>query len=202
MKLKKYFKTALILFLAMSVFFGISYLYLYKNMQYESKSAEKSEENIPYYDTPQNCGVVFLLENSVNILIYLDFEKEISYIIDMGGSVPKNDFGYTADYKIKLDYYTASSFIDRIGGIDIKTDGENLRYTGIQVCDCVREDASFLPLVMKSVCEKISDVGISLEDLVFLIKNSDTDMTVPVCFYWPERLGSLFSNAIFVNWEF
>ena len=203
MKFKKYFKTALLLFFSTLIFFGLSYFYLSSSLERNKKQTEKNEEHISYYEDIENCGIKVSLPGEINLLIYLDFTKEISYIIYIDNNMG-DYFGYSEDYKITFDYQTLSLFIDRFGGIDMPADYEMQRYTGVQICDMLQQDKSkeFIYDLLDAQFKKISQIGISNEDFVFLIKNTSTNLTVPVCFYWPEHMQNMFSNATFVNWEF
>lgn len=202
--MKKYLRLAIILFLSALTFFGSSYFYLYNSLENEKKTADIKEEKIPYSQTPENRGLLFNINEDKAVLFFLDFSKEISYIIRIDNhSNTVNDYaGYPIDYKFDMDYYVLSSVFDRLGGLDLDIDGEVLRYTGIQVCDILSTAEPDIPIkVISALCAKISENGFSSDDFIFLIENTGTSLTVPECMYWQEFVKNIFSNVIFVNWE-
>lgn len=202
--MKKYFKTAMAFFLSAAMFFCCSYLYLNNSLKNE-RQADKKQQNIPYSETPENCGLHFLLPAGRELLFFLDFEQEISYIIDINKNTTyKNDYaGYSADYNFTLDYSVLSDIFDRLGGLDLVIENEELRFTGIQVCDlmCKNTGDDLSLKIVTAVCARLAENGFSGDDFVYLIENSDTDLKMPVCIYWEDRIKSIFSNAVFVNWE-
>lgn len=202
--MKKYLRLAVILFVSVSVFFGASYLYLYNSLKSEQKAADVKEDKIPYDNTPENCGLLFVMPEDKKLLFFLDFRQEISYIINVENNGVSGDFaGYPADYRFITDYYSLAAVIDRLGGIDMEIEGEVLRYTGIQVCDLVFKDcpSDIRFKAVSSLCERISENGFSNDDFAFLIENTKTNLKMPDCFYWQKYIKSIFSNSVFVNWE-
>lgn len=203
--MKKYLKIALILFLSLTVFFGSSYLYLYKSLKSRQKPTDEKQEGVPYFETPENCGLLFYLPNENKVLFFLDFEQEMSYIINIyeNDDIMGNYVGYPVDYRFEIDYHILSLLFDRLGGLDLGADGEARRFTGIQVCDimCKNPPNEVLYEIVFQVCDRISQNGYNIDDFTFLIENSKTNLTVPVCFYWQDRIKKLFSNSVFVNWE-
>ena len=202
--MKKYLKISIILFLSVTVFFGSSYLYLYQNLKGQQQPADEKQDDVPYFETPENCGLLFYLPNDHKVLIFLDFEQEISYIISINvDDVSDSYVGYPIDYRFEIDYYLLSMLFDRLGGLDLSTDDELLRFTGIQVCDIICKNPTNQALyeIISQVCVRISQNGYTIDDFTFLIENSKTNLTVPVCFYWQDNINKLFSNAVFVNWE-
>lgn len=202
--MKKYLKLAIIMFLSSCIFFGASYFYLYESLKNEEKAADIKQNNIPYSEISENRGLLFRI-NGKKVLFFLDFQQEISYIvnIDNNDDILDDYAGYPIDYKFDIDYYVLSSVVDRIGGLDLEIKNEILRYTGVQVCDIINTDYSpDIPLkIVSAVCKKISETGFSNDDFVFLIDNTNTALTVPECLYWQEYIKSVFANAVFVNWE-
>lgn len=202
--MKKYLKLSLIIILSASVFFGCSYFYLYKSLEKNQKNVDNKQENVPYFETPENCGLHFLLPAGKELLFFLDFEKEIAYIIniDKPYNKAKEYLGYPLDYRFTLDYPVLSVVFDRLGGLELESEGEVLRLTGIQVCDALCRDTSgdFFRETVTAVCKRISQNGFSGEDFIFLIDNTETNLTVPACLYWQDYMSNMFTNAVFVNW--
>lgn len=203
--MKKFFKIAMILFLCGTVFFVSSFFYLNFKLKESEIKTDNAEHNIPYFYCPQNCGIMIFLPNEKNVLFYLDFEQEMSYIININNYKDSLDsyVGYPIDYNLTVDYYTLSLIFDRVGGIDLQIGDEIFRYTGIQVCDMLSGDSEgdFHLKVITAFCERLSTNGFSGEDFKFLLSHSATDLKMPVCLYWQDYIESMFSNTVFVNWE-
>ena len=201
---KNFLKSAFIFFLCASIFFGCSYFYLYKSLEKTKKVTGETEDKVPYYELPDNCGLRFFMPGEREIIISLDFTEEIAYIININkeNGLKGSYAGYTVDYDFTLDYSVLSELFDRLGGLDLKNNGEELRFTGVQVCDrlCTNNSANFHFEVVCAVCERIAQSGFSADDFVYLLENSDTRLTVPVCIYWQPHLEKMFANAVFVNW--
>ena len=202
--MKKYLKTSFIIFLCGCIFFAGAYFYLNKNLESKNKAADTKKEDIPYSEVPENCGLHFLLPANREVLFFLDFEEKISYIINIyeKANYRSGYAGYSFDYTFTVDYSVLSALIDRIGGLDLISGEETLRFTGIQVCDCLCTNGSpeFYYEVTNSFCDRLAQNGFSGEDFVFLIENTETGLTVPVCLYWQEYIKDMFANAVFVNW--
>lgn len=202
--MKKYLKISFVIFLCACVFFAGSYFYLYKNLQNGEKTAGTKKDDVPYYEVPENCGLHFLLPAGREVLFFLDFEKEISYIINIfeHTDLKSSYAGYSFDYCFTVDYTVLSALVDRIGGLDLRSGDETLRFTGIEVCDalCKNSSPEFSFEVITSFCDRIAQNGFSGEDFVYLIENTETKLTVPICLYWQDYIKDMFSNAVFVNW--
>ena len=74
-------------------------------------------------------------------------------------------------------------------------DGIKTRLTGIQTVKLLNNNSQNETEILSCVLDAVSETGLSIQDLVFLIENSDTDLTGPDCFDWPERLKGLFQNS-------
>ena len=109
--------------------------------------------------------------------------------------------GYSIDYSITLDYDIIAGIIDRIGGIELESDGELLRYTGIQVVDLIytNEPKDAARNIITAIFSAISKNGFSKSDFVYIIDNGNTDLTVPICFDWPLYIKALCRNFSFAN---
>lgn len=203
--MKKYIKTAIIIFLCGAVFFVSAFLYLNFSLKESKIKTDNTEKNIPYFDYPQSCGILLCLPDEKKVMFYLDFEQEISYIINIDNYYDNLDsyVGYPIDYKISANYYTLSLVFDRVGGIDMEIDENVLRYTGIQVCDmlALNDSSEFRLKVISAFCERLAKRGFSAEDFKYLISRCDTDLKMPICLYWQDYVKSMFENTVFVNWE-
>lgn len=202
--MKKFLKYASVVLICALIFFGCSYFYLNKNLKTAEMPAGKNRENVPYRETPENCGLRFFLPGKKVMLIFLDFTEQISYIIniDSNNTAGNAYAGYGFSYDFTLDYSVLSELFDRLGGLDLDINGEALRLTGVEVCDrlCRDNSGNFAFNVANAVCGRLAADGFSGDDFVYLLENSGTNLTVPVCIYWQPHIKKMFANAVFVNW--
>lgn len=163
--------------------------------------AEKKQEKVPYYESvPQNVSVLLTVLDS-KTLFFLDFEKENMRVLSVGEEDGYTFYGYSTDYYSECSLNTVSGIIDIIGGIELEINDEKLNYTGIQVKEILEynTDKTMETEILKKTIEKISKTGFSKEDFLYIIKNSNTNLTVPDCYNWEKYIGKLCKNAIFVN---
>ena len=196
-------KTALAVFLSFLLFFGVSWGYLETTLKKNEASVDTKDYTVPYQSTPDNCGILLQTPLERRWLIYLDFENEQLMILQASplSSDATEHLGYPIDYHINADFELISGLIDRVGGVELKIDGTTLRYTGVQVSDllCSDDRNDVKKQVFSAFFENISKNGFSKGDFVYIIDNSETDLTMPVCFDWPKRLEQMCRGVSFVN---
>lgn len=204
--MKKRLKLVLIfigvILLSIGIMVGSAYIYLEASLR--ADNTDNSQENIPYTaPLPDSVGVLFLLPDNCGYLFYLGFADDellITTVTDYDGD--KDYYGYTATYEILCDYTFLAEFIDRLGGIELYDSGKTLRYTGIQIIDKIYTGSNNSDLkkeVVRRVFEKIADVGITKEDFSFIISSTETNLTVPYCYYWPPYLTEIAEKTRFIN---
>lgn len=198
-KLKKIF----IIFFCLCLFFGLSYVYLYFNFNDSVKAADKKDNTVPYRNLPDNTGIAFLIPDSSAVLMYLDFEKECINIINIEqyDSYNRLYYGYNVDFTVEIDYTLIGEIVDMVGGVEISLDGEVMRYTGIQTVDLIstNTDISIKNIIINEIFNRISKNGFSKDDFVYIIENSNSDLSVVDCIYWFTCLDEMFYNINFVN---
>ena len=186
--------------LACIIFIGSGYLYL----SHELKPAEIGEESVPYYNsTPENAGVMFDI-CSDRVLFYMDFEKNNMRVIfdPKITSIGANLYGYSVDYTISGNYDLLGYIIDVMGGIELESEEEILRYTGVQIADMLSKTADTNELsrkIISKLLEKIGEKGFGKENFLYIIENSETNLTVPDCYYWSDYMKSICRNATVIN---
>ncbi len=208
MKRKFFKKTALkrafIFFSCALVFLGSSYAYLKTNLGSESKQqAEVKDYTVPYERIPDDKGIMFVAPDNSGILAYLCFTDSAIRLVNIEyyDESQSEYFGYEVDFTVKTDFELIAGIIDRVGGINLEKDGQILRYTGVQIIDMisVNYDANIKTQIISAVFTQISKNGFSKEDFVYIIENSDTNLTVPDCYYWPDRIADMSRRVGFVN---
>ena len=157
---------------------------------------------------PENTAIVFLWEEGGGDIVYLDFENERIEIILLPQKVDENAalvYGYTQFEAVKANHLLLSGIIDRLGGIELEestVSGTPLRYTGAQVVALIGsspEDFELKRRITEKIFEKISSLGFSNKDFMFIINNSNTTISFPDCYGWSERLGNMSENIVIMN---
>ena len=201
--LKKIFKLALITFLSTAIFFGAAYAYLDYSLKNATTNIDKKDFSVQYDRTPQNCGIALVFSDNSAALVYLDFKEVCVRILDVESydSTRPEYNGYTADYTISVSYELVEGIIDRVGGINIEKDNECYRYTGAQVIDLIaygRVD-NIKKQILKQVFDKISKNSFSKEDIVYIIENSESNLSFVDCIDWIDYLKDMCRRVEFVN---
>ncbi len=175
------------------------YYYLNKSI----KPADTDTESVPYtFSAPQNSGIIISINESPTF-VYLDFEEEwLRVIIPPSRDFENEIYGYPIDYKIAADYDFVTALIDYAGGIELDIEGKSLRYTGVQVTDILSRTADTSELkrnIINSLLEKISVDGIDSEILNYIVEKTETNLSMPDCYYWDGYIKKLCSNGKIIN---
>ncbi len=201
--LNRIFKIAIITFLSGAIFFGAAYAYLDYNFSKTATDIDQKDYAVPYNRVPKSCGVVFVFPDNTATLVYLDFDRENIRLLNIDAyeqSCPEY-YGYSVDYNINISYELIEGIIDRVGGIDITQNGETLRYTGVQVMDLIAYDRveDIRKQILTQIFDKISKNNFSKEDMVYIIENSEGNLSFIDCIDWLDYLKSMSSRVNFIN---
>jgi hypothetical protein len=191
-------KTVWVSALCLVVFVAGGYFYL----DNANKPTEIKQENVPYRQLPENCGILVESESG-KTLFYMDFETESLKVVGAEEiTLSAVEFGgYPVNYRLNTDYIMLEGFVDRLGGIDIEIESETLNYSGAQVSEIIKYNTvptEIYRSIIKGLVERIANSGIATADLVFIIENSATDLEVGECYFWAEYMKNMCSNAVFV----
>ena len=153
---------------------------------------------------PDNCGVLTEFPDETGCVIYFDFANSsiTALFCDDVNEIGKEYKGYSVDYNLKADYPLLSGIIDRSGGINLDIKDGLLRYTGIQITDIlstIGDPTNIRSIIAKAIFKSISENGITTDDMVYIIENSETDLSVPICLSWPEYLKDMCRNSTVIN---
>ena len=182
-----------------SLFVGGGYFYLRQNF----KEAENKVSSVPYsFSAPENKGIMLDVCGSLTFL-YLDFDEErLKVIIPSEAEYREEIFGYPIDFTVKSDYRFVSELIDCADGIELNINDETLRYTGVQVADILSRTVDTTELkrkIIAALLEKIGENGIDGEFFNYLVEDTETDITVPDCYYWEIYISKLCKNGGIIN---
>ncbi len=198
-KLKTALKTFLVSLICGVIFVGVGYFYL----ENAEQPAGNEASSVPYYSSvPDNSGVLFDIGGS-KTFFYLDFEGEMLKVIFVDQKeITDEIYGYSVDYTITSDYSILAEITDIAGGIDMVVEGEMLRCTGVQVVDILTTSPDYLTLrreIIEKIIENLGKNGFQKQDFLYIIENSDTNLTVPDCYFWDEYISLLCKNVRIIN---
>ncbi|MBE6806283.1 MAG: hypothetical protein E7526_07245 [Ruminococcaceae bacterium] len=170
----------------------------------ETANTKGGASSVPYYEEtpPDNVGVLFRFDNKTSVFFDLDFFDEKISVILFDTKIPAQtvlDYGYTVTYTFDADYIFLADFIDRFGGLEMKTEEQLQRYTGVQVTEMLENGTASRHEVIKALFSKISITGFSKNDLTFIIKNTDTLLNFPSGYPIITRLQKISRSVNFVN---
>lgn len=175
------------------------YFYLTRGL----KPVDNDASSVPYsFEKPENKGVLLDFSGDITF-VYLDFEKEkLSVILPPESQVGTELYGYPVDCRVKADYALLADIIDFAGGIILTENETETRCTGVQITERLSRTSDVTKLkrgVISALMAGIGDVGLDLSTLKYIIENSETDLTVPLCYSWPNYLKSLCKNGTIIN---
>lgn len=194
-----YIKLTVICLLSCAVLVSGGYVYLRRSF----RPAEGQVSKIPYsFSMPDNKGIFFDIAGN-RAFVYLDFTNEkVSVIIPQAEDFDATDFGYSEDFKIKGDLSVLAAIIDYAGGITLDDNGEQVRYTGVQVSDIMSrstESEKQLRLIIPAIMRSVAENGLEDEAFNYIIDKSDTDLTVPDMLMWQNYISKICKNGGIIN---
>lgn len=166
----------------------------------ESKAGE-NVSGIEYGSAPENQALLITDKTGRGALIYLDFDNIVTHIYLFSKDSEKEavNIPYNVNYTIFIESDFAGKFCDRIGGIDIEEEGETARYFSASLNEYMGKTPSEEKMlkISRSFFEKIANTGLSSEDFMFIIEETDTVLPYSVCYGWIDRIPEMFCNCIF-----
>ena len=185
------------------IFFMCAYAYLDRNLQKDTANIDEKDYTVPYKKNPDNKGIAFVFPDDSAVISYLDFENENIKILQIENfdEDVSDYFGYTADYTVLADYYLISGIVDRVGGVNINTGNETLRYTGVQAVELISADSTGLikKQIISEIFNQISKNSFSKDDFIYIIENSKSDLSIIDCIYWVGYIEKMSQNIVYVN---
>ncbi len=200
--MKKIFKNALMILMCGAIFFGVSYGYLSYNFN-KNIAADQKEYKVPYRQTPQNKGVLFILPDNSGILCYLDFDNmgiDLLSISNVDKGI-KSYRDYSVDYTVQLDSNAVEGIVDMVGGINLELDGDMMRYTGVQVVDIIASgcDEKLKNQIIIEIFKQISKNSFSKADLIYIIENTKNNLSIIDCIYWVGYIEEMCGKIQLIN---
>ncbi len=161
-------------------------------------------QSVPYYEEtpPDNVGLLFRFDAQSSVFLNLDFYGDKMSVILFDSKITQQavlDYGYTVDYVFDTDYIFLADFIDRFSGVEIQTENDLRRCTGIQVTEMLEAGKISRRDVITALFSKISFTGFSKNDLTFIIKNTGTSLNFPSGYPIIAHIPRLCGRVNFVN---
>lgn len=201
-KIKSFLITAGVMTMCIALFFAVAVGVLAP----VPEQAGGDNEGVPYFNTdlPDSKGFLFNFLGGGGVFINFDFYSEKTAVIIFDDNVPSDEilrYGYTADVVLQADYDFLARFIDLYGGLELETDSETGRYTGVQVTDMLAHSTSkaLKKRVTGELLDKILQNGFTKEQLLFIIENTETDFNYPDGYILIDNLRYPLRNIYFVN---
>lgn len=194
---KLFLKSFVISSICLCVILGLFYWYVQTNVA----PTENEVNNVPYVQQkPDNAGILLEIGGEKTFL-YLDFQNTLLSVSINPPLHSQEIYGYPIDYTITSHYELLVFIVDYFGGVEIFSNGETLRYTGLQICETVKRstDKQLRRDIIDDICKKISEKGVSTEFFVEIIQKSKTEMRLVDCYFWYEDLWEMCKRVEFID---
>lgn len=167
------------------------------------------KDDVPYEaqpDYPDDTTLFLSFEDGYSICMKLQFKNRFidAIIIEGNEKTACESYGFYPTETINCSYSFIMDFIDTIDGITLDIFGEDMRYTGVQVCNILAVNNSHTETktkILKAVFNKIYKIGFSSEALSCIMNETDNTLSVPDCYGWTLFLGEMCNCYNIVNEE-
>ena len=166
------------------------------------ESAHENIEGVGYTKYPSSKGLLFLSENGSGAFIFLDFSSISTYLYIFPENPEENAalLPYVTDAVFHIDADFLPSFCDRLGGIELtEQNGDTSLYFSpsiISFCETGLNTEKMLQLCI-SFFDKIAKTGLSSEDFMFIIEETDSNISFSVCYDWIPYIKEMCQNVIY-----
>lgn len=184
-----------------AVFFACGLLLLPAELNSAPTPAGDSVSGVNYYSEEKNCSVLFLYEDGSGGLVYLDFASGVLrvslYNDHAEEQAVKSD--YDINYTVRLTSDFLCRFCDQLGGITISENGTKFRYLSAGLRQKLEEklDYDSRLKIVSAFFEKIAKIGLSSDDFMFIIEETENNLVYPVCYGWISGIKELTENCVF-----
>ena len=166
------------------------------------QSVHENIYGIGYTDYPASKGLLLTFEDSSGVFIYLDFSSLLThtYIFEENAEENAKKLPFFKDYTINADSDFLYSLCDRLGGIEIAdSKGETTLFFSPALREFVEEglnDEKRLQICV-SFFDKFAKSGLSSEDFMFIIEDTQGNLSYSVCYDWIPHIKEMFCNYVF-----
>ena len=167
------------------------------------------KDDVPYEAEPEypaDTTLFFTFEDGFSLCVSLKFKEGFisALFLENAGKKAFENFGFYPSETIHFSYASLMDFIDTIDGITLDIFGEEMRYTGVQVCNIIAVNKDHVETkvkILKAVFNKIYKIGFSSDALYSIMNNTENTLSVPDCYGWTDYLGDLCNRYNIVNEE-
>jgi hypothetical protein len=195
---KIFFKSVFISVLTFALFVSVGYIFVSEN----AKKVDSNVESVPYtQETPQNAGILFDI-NGDKTYFYLNFDEN-KIIVSLTPEDPfENEiYGYPLDFRVTATSDLICVMADYLNGLELEIEGENYRYTGVQIKDILATEngEDLKSKLIKSICRRILSSRPQVDFFASIIENSQTDLNLVDCYFWDDYITDLCENLYFID---
>ncbi len=163
--------------------------------------ADDYVSGVEYYSSIENCALLLTFSDGAGALLYLDFGRQQINITVYND----NPEGQAAVSRVGIDNILVAdndflcSFCDRLGGISLAEGGTKRRYLSASLRQKLDEksDNDSRKAIIDAFFEKIAKIGLSADDFMFIIEDTENDLNYTVCYDWIEYIAEMAENRSF-----
>ncbi len=202
MKIKGLISGLLAAVIAAGAFF-LSALIMLPSLSVEEPSsptpAGDSVSEIDYYNT-EPAVILCLFDDGSGLLLNLDFSGASLNAVFYSNHAEEQAYAgrLGINYEIKMGREFLCVFCDRIGGIEIAEGGATRRYLSGGLRQKLKEHNGFEDKIqiIEAFLTKIAKIGLTSDDFKFIIRESENNLSYPVCYDWIPHISQLFENRV------
>ena len=155
-----------------------------------------NKTDVPYEEkTPQNFGIRLNLPQNEGVFFYLDFTEAQITLTPFLSAADAENFGAGARYNIDISYELFAEIVDRVGGIDINEEGEDIRITGVTAAEMLKSGDENKEAILTSFSKQIAESSLTKSDFLYISENCEsTDLTLIDLFPLKDRILSMMNN--------
>ncbi len=195
---KIFFKCVFISVLTFALFVSVGYIFVSEN----AKKVDSNVESVPYtQETPKNAGILFNINGS-ETYIYLNFdEQKITISLRPDEPFENEIYGYPLDFTVTATSDLICVMADYLNGLELDIEGENYRYTGVQIKDILATEngQEFKAKLIKSICTRSISSRPQVDFFAAIIENSQTNLNLVDCYFWDDYITDLCENLHFID---
>lgn len=165
------------------------------------QSVHENIEGVGYTKYPSSKGLLFKAEDGSGAFIFLNFSTISTYLYLFPENAEENASAlpFITDYVFSIKDDFLPKLCDRLGGIEMTDEnGENcicFSSSLMAFCENKLNPDNMLQLC-SSFFDKISKTGLSSEDFMFIIKETDSNLSYSVCYDWIPHIKEMFCNIV------
>ena len=166
------------------------------------QSVQENISGIGYSEEIPSATLLFLFDDSSGVLLHLDFNSFLTncYIFDEKAEENADALPYDTLYTLTADKGFLPRLADRLGGLEIEEEnGSKSLYFSpalTEFCEKGLNEEKRLALAL-SFFDKIAKTGLSSEDFMFIIEETENNLSYSVCYDWISHIKVMFSNIVF-----